>query len=78
MPRTPDHGPALTPAAGLGLAFTFQWYTALLFFLCAVIGWVVEKKRPKLFEDYAFTVASGVIAGESLMGVAVAFWRAGP
>ena len=65
-------------AAGLGLAFTFQWYTALLFFIGALIGWAIEKRWPKLSGDYMFTVASGVIAGESLMGVGVAFWNSGP
>jgi uncharacterized oligopeptide transporter (OPT) family protein len=74
----PKHTNWIPSAAGLGLAFTFQWYTALLFFIGALIGWIIEKRRPKLFEDYAFTVASGVIAGESLMGVGVAFWKNGP
>jgi OPT family oligopeptide transporter len=65
-------------AAGLGLAWTFHWYYGLLFFLGAVIGWIVEKKYPKWSEDYTFPVASGVIAGESLMGVVLVIWHNGP
>ncbi|MGE0479757.1 MAG: OPT/YSL family transporter [Phycisphaerae bacterium] len=65
-------------AAGIGLAWVFHWYYALLFFLGSIIGWVVEKRWPKAAKDYTFPVASGVIAGESLMGVALIFWENGP
>jgi len=65
-------------AAGLGLAFTFAWYYSLLFFIGAVIGLVIEKKYPKVAEDFTFPVASGVIAGEALMGVGLIFWENGP
>jgi uncharacterized oligopeptide transporter (OPT) family protein len=41
-------------------------------FLGALIAWVVEKRSPKTAEDYTIPVASGIIAGESLMGIAVA------
>jgi len=64
--------------AGLGLAWTFHWFYGLLFFLGALIGWRFEKKRPKQAEDYLFPVASGVIAGESLMGVVIVVWQNGP
>jgi OPT family oligopeptide transporter len=64
--------------AGIGLAWTFNWYYSLLFFLGSIIGLVLEKTRPKLSEQYTFPVASGVIAGESLMGVALIFWEYGP
>ncbi len=74
----PKHVKWIPSAAGLGLAFTFAWSTALLFFIGAVIGWIIEKKRPKIFEEYGFIVASGVIAGEGLMGVGVAFWKNAP
>lgn len=65
-------------AAGLGLAWVFPWTNALDFFLGAVIGHIIMKKRPKLAEEYTFPVASGLIAGGSLMGVALIFWENGP
>jgi OPT family oligopeptide transporter len=65
-------------AAGLGLAWTFPWYNAFMFFVGAVIGWVLEKRAPKTSADYTFTVASGLIAGESLMGAGLAVYQAGP
>lgn len=43
----------------------------------ALIAWWFEKNRPKLAEEYTFPVASGIIAGGSLMGVALVFWENG-
>ncbi len=70
--------PWVPSPAGLGLAWTFHWYYGLLFFLGALAGGWFEKRHPKAAEDYTFPVASGVIAGESLMGVVLAFWQNGP
>lgn len=65
-------------ASGLGLAWTFHWYYSLLFFVGAVIGHLLEKRRPKLARDYTFPVASGIIAGEALMGVVLICWETLP
>jgi uncharacterized oligopeptide transporter (OPT) family protein len=65
-------------AAGVGLAWVFHWYYAFLFFIGAVIGHVFERKSPMASQEYTFPVASGIVAGESLMGVALVFWENGP
>ena len=67
----------LPSAAGLGLSWTFNWTYSLMFFLGALIGYVFEKKAPKLSEEYTFPVASGIIAGAALMGVLIAFIQCG-
>jgi OPT family oligopeptide transporter len=64
--------------AGFGLAWTFQWYTSLLFFVGALVGYAIEKKAPKQSEEFTFPVASGIIAGGSLMAVLLIFWENGP
>jgi uncharacterized oligopeptide transporter (OPT) family protein len=64
--------------AGVGLAWTFHWYYGLLFCIGGVLGWWVEKKYPKWSEEFTFPVASGWIAGESLMGVGLIIWENGP
>jgi OPT family oligopeptide transporter len=64
--------------AGVGLAWTFHWYYGLLFFLGGVLGWWAAKKYPKWSEEFTFPVASGWIAGESLMGVTLVIWENGP
>ena len=65
-------------AAGIGLAWTFHWYYGMLFFVGAVLGWAVEKRDPARAEIYNFPVAAGIMAGGSLMGVALIFWENGP
>ena len=74
----PKYEKWIPSAAGLGLAWTFQWYTSLLFFLGAVIGYGFEKTAPRQSEEYLFPVASGIIAGGSLMAVFLIFWENGP
>jgi uncharacterized oligopeptide transporter (OPT) family protein len=64
--------------AGVGLAWTFHWYYGLLFFLGGLLGWWVEKKYPEWSAEFTFPVASGWIAGESLMGVLLVLWENGP
>jgi OPT family oligopeptide transporter len=67
----------LPSASGFGLAWIFQWYYGVLFFLGAVITWFYRKKSPARAEEFTFPVASGVMAGGALMGVAIIFWQNG-
>ena len=41
-------------------------------FLGALIVWILEKKAAKWNDMYTIPIASGCIAGESIMGVVVA------
>ncbi len=54
---------------GLGLAFTFHFYYGLSMFLGGLAQWFISKRYPKSDKIYTAPVASGLIAGESLMGV---------
>jgi uncharacterized oligopeptide transporter (OPT) family protein len=79
LPRIfPKHRHLIPSPAGVGLAWTFHWYYGLLFFLGGLLGWWAAKKYPKWSEDFTFPVASGWIAGESLMGVTLVIWENGP
>ncbi len=64
--------------AGVGLAWTFHWYYGFLMFVGGGLGLLLEKKAPKWSEEYTFPVASGWIAGESLMGVVNTIWQNWP
>ncbi len=64
-------------ASGFGLAWIFQWYYGVLFFLGALIAWGWQKKSAANAEEFLFPVASGVMAGGALMGVAIIFWQNG-
>jgi uncharacterized oligopeptide transporter (OPT) family protein len=68
----------LPSASGFGLAWIFQWYYGVLFFMGAIIGWIWQKKSEENYKEYAYPVASGVMAGGALMGVAIIFWLNGP
>jgi uncharacterized oligopeptide transporter (OPT) family protein len=67
----------LPSASGFGLAWIFQWYYGVLFILGALISWWFTKKSPAKAEEFTFPVASGVMAGGALMGVAIIFWQNG-
>ncbi|HMQ14471.1 MAG TPA: OPT family oligopeptide transporter [Phycisphaerae bacterium] len=74
----PKQAKYMPSAAGLGLSWVFPWTNALDFFLGSVIGYVFMRKAPKAAEEYTFPVASGLIAGGSLMGVVLILWGEGP
>lgn len=57
----------LPSAMGLGLSWIIPFGNAFSFLIGAVIGWVWEKASPKSCALYAIAIASGLIAGESLI-----------
>ena len=59
-------------ATGLGLAFTINGFNSISMFIGALAALIFTKRSPKKAEQYIVPVSSGIIAGESLMGVAVA------
>ena len=64
-------------ASAFGLAWVFDWYYGLLFLLGALAAEALKRRAPQAAEEYTFPVASGVIAGGSLMGVVLIFWENG-
>ena len=58
-------------AMGLGLAFVIPFWNTLSMFVGAMIAWILAKKARELAEGYTIPVASGLIAGESLMGIVI-------
>jgi len=74
----PRHRHLIPSATGVGLAFVIPFYNSLSMFLGAVIATLLQKKRAALAERYVVPIASGVIAGESLVGVGIALAMAIP
>ncbi len=64
-------------ASAFGLAWVFDWFYGLLFLLGALAAHALKRRAPQAAEEYTFPVASGVIAGGSLMGVVLVFWENG-
>ena len=73
----PKYQEYLPSASAFGLAWVFNWYYGLLFFLGALAALQFERRKPKLAKEFTLPVASGVVAGGSLMGVALVFWANG-
>jgi uncharacterized oligopeptide transporter (OPT) family protein len=79
LPRLfPGRAHLVPSPAGVGLAWTFHWYYGVLFFVGGAVGRWLERKRPAWSEEFTFPVASGWIAGESLMGVLLVMWENAP
>jgi uncharacterized oligopeptide transporter (OPT) family protein len=66
----------LPSATGLGLAFVIDFHDSIAFLVGAAVAAVLARLRPTAAETYVVPVSSGIIAGESLMGVAIAFLKA--
>ncbi len=58
--------------SGLGIAMVIPGSNSIAMFLGALIAEVLRRRKPAVAEGYVVPVASGLIAGESLMGIAVA------
>ncbi|TKD13090.1 OPT family oligopeptide transporter [Polyangium fumosum] len=62
---------------GIGLAFILPASTSFTLFVGGAVAAILAWKFPKKDELYTTATASGFVAGESVMGVAVAIWAAG-
>ncbi len=72
----PKHKKYIPSAMGLGLAMVIPFFNSLAMFIGAAIATLLEIKKPKLAEAYVVTVSSGIIAGESIMGIVIALLSA--
>jgi putative OPT family oligopeptide transporter len=64
--------PWVPSPSGLGIAMVIPGSNAIAMFLGSLIAEVLRRRRPALAERYVVPVSSGLIAGESLMGILVA------
>ena len=68
----PKARPYTPSPAALGIALTVPGSMSFAMFLGAFIVWLVERKAPNWHARYTIPIASGCIAGESIMGVILA------
>ena len=76
--KFPKHKHLIPSATGLGLAFTINGFNSISMFIGSCLALWFSKARPKLHEQFTIPVSSGLIAGESLMGVVLALITAVP
>jgi uncharacterized oligopeptide transporter (OPT) family protein len=65
-------------ATALGISGVIPAFNSFSMFLGALAAWSIAKARPQTNEKYTVAVASGLIAGESLMGVTITMLDDGP
>jgi uncharacterized oligopeptide transporter (OPT) family protein len=63
--------PWLPSTTGLGIAGVIPAFNSFAMFAGALAAWAFARARPRLAATYTVPVSSGLIAGESLMGVAI-------
>jgi OPT family oligopeptide transporter len=68
----PKIRPFVPSPSGVGIAMVIPGYNSIAMFLGGLIAELLRRKRPALAERCVVPVASGFIAGESLMGVLIA------
>lgn len=64
--------PYLPSPAGLGIAMVVPGSNTIAMFIGAFAAWWLQRKKPATAQRFVVPVASGLIAGESLMGVLIA------
>ena len=62
----------------MGLAFTINGFNSISMFIGACLALFLSKYAKDWHERYTVPVSSGIIAGESLMGVVIALVTALP
>jgi uncharacterized oligopeptide transporter (OPT) family protein len=65
--------PLMPSPAGLGIALVLPGSNSIAMFLGAAAAEFMRRRMPALAEKTVVPVASGLIAGESLMGILIAF-----
>lgn len=65
-------------ATGLGIAGVVPAFNSISMFIGALFAWALSKASPEKDEKYTIPVSSGLIAGETLVGVAIKLWIAAP
>jgi uncharacterized oligopeptide transporter (OPT) family protein len=68
----PKAKPYTPSPAALGIALTIPAYTSFAMFLGALVVFFLERRAPRWNDMYTIPIASGCIAGESIMGVVLA------
>ncbi len=65
----------LPSVAGAGVAVMVPFMYSFNMFIGAAIAWVMNRTAPKFTAGFLVVIASGLIAGETLMGVAIKFYE---
>jgi len=68
----PNKKSYIPSAIGLGLAFVISGANSISMFIGSLSAWFLTRKNPANHDNWIIPIAAGLIAGESLMGIAIA------
>lgn len=68
----PKHKRLMPSITGFGLGMLLPFFSSFSMLLGALLGWGFERLSPKQAERFIVPISSGLIAGESIIGVVVA------
>ena len=68
LPKTKKYLPSAT---GIGLGLLLPFSVPLSFLIGALLASAIGRLKPKTAERFVIPIASGIIAGESIIGVIV-------
>lgn len=74
----PKYRKWIPSTTGLGIAGVIPAFNAISMFLGALGAWLLMRSKPATADKYTISVSSGLIAGESLMGVVIILWLEAP
>lgn len=62
----------LPSPTAMGIAFVIPAFNSISMFIGSLIAYLLEKRNEQITENYTIPIASGLIAGESIMGIFIA------
>ncbi|OMG64514.1 peptide transporter [Stutzerimonas balearica] len=65
----------LPSSAALGLAFVIPASVSLMMSLGALLAWLLAVRSRQLAERFVIVAAAGLVAGESIAGIAASLWQ---
>ena len=69
IPKSRNYLPSPT---AMGIAFVIPAFNCISMFIGSLIAYILEKKDERITDKFTIPVASGLIAGESIMGILIA------
>jgi uncharacterized oligopeptide transporter (OPT) family protein len=65
----------LPSVTGIGIAWVIGCWDSIAMAIGAIAAWILAKLWPKIEERYNVSTSSGIIAGASIMGLVITFFR---
>lgn len=69
----PRHRAWIPSPTGLGIALVVPFFNSFSMFIGALLAWIFTRTTPATAAKYVIPISSGLIAGESILGIVIAY-----